>query len=209
MNKKQKPEAQAFGLFLYNVFIGFPLAAQVEGTADEEGREARDGIAQPEAQITHVEGYTKQKCQTDPDDNGVQNGYGKVDDVVSGAVGKSVGGRPEGGSDEDDDGYRNEFHAYVQHFRIFSKEPEDLVGEQEHGSGEKYSYHSHDAEVRNEDPCNSVVLFCSDVLTHHGGSRGVKSICALSGHMVQLGTDARNGRYRDSESVDIGVDEHL
>ena len=159
--------------------------------------------------IYNKTGYSEEQSQADSDDDGIQYGYGEVDYVVPGAVGKSVGGRPEGGSDEDDDGYRNEFHAYVQHFRIFSKEPEDLVGEQEHGSGEKYSYHSHDAEVRNEDPCNSVVLFCSDVLTHHGGSRGVKSICALSGHMVQLGTDARNGRYRDSEGVDIGVDEHL
>ena len=83
-------------LFLYNVLIRLPLAAQVENSSDEERRVSRDGISQPEAQITHVEGYSQEKCKADPDHYGIQNGYCKVYYVVSGAVGKGIGRRPEG-----------------------------------------------------------------------------------------------------------------
>ena len=79
-----------FILFFYYIFISPPLAAEVEGAANEERRVSRDSIAQPEPQVAHVEGYAEEQRQPDPYDQSVQDGYGEVDYVVAGAVGKSV-----------------------------------------------------------------------------------------------------------------------
>ena len=63
-----------------------PFAGQVEGAADEEGHEAGQGVAQPEAVAVQAHGEAEEGGKADTGDDAVDDRDGEVQARTAGAV---------------------------------------------------------------------------------------------------------------------------
>ena len=196
-------------LLLDNIFSGLPASGEVVHQADEEGGVARQGVAQPEADVIHVQRQAQQHAQTDAHDDAVQNGGGKVDPVVAAAVDEGVHGRAAGAAQKQHHCYRLELHGDGHDGTFLGEQAEHQLGEQVHGSRQQGGGTQGKAEAGDHNAGHSLIFLGPHILSHHRGASGVHRVGDQVADGAQLVDDARHGRDCHAVGVDPGIDKQL
>ena len=79
-----------------------PSTRKIEHHTDDEGREARQRVTQPEAVMLHIKDKAEKNGEADAHHDAVENGGGKVDLVVGTSVHQGVHYGPQCASDEEE-----------------------------------------------------------------------------------------------------------
>ena len=188
-----------------------PSPRAVEHEADEEGRKARQGVAQPEAVVLHVQDQTEQHGQADPHDNAIQDGGGEVDAVVAASVEEGVHHGAEGRAHEHEhrDGEVAVHQGQHVGVALGGEDREDGLGEEKDGRRQEDGDRQGDDRNGAHDPLDPLEFSRGEILPHHGGARHVHGLGDEVGDPRDLVGDAREGGDRHAVAVDEGVDEEL
>ena len=187
----------------------FPPAGQVVDYTQYKGGHAGQRVAQPEAEVAHIKGQTKQQGETDTAHDAVQNGDGEIELIVAAAAGKGVHRGAQGAADETDHRYGDILHTDQQDGLLAGEETKHGVWEEENDDHHQGEPDAVDQQGGAQQTAHPIVFAGTDILAHDRAACGIDGGAHQIGEGIHLVAYAGHGRNGHTVAVDPGVDEQL